>query len=294
MRLLRAATLVTSDPDATAARYGEWFDYIVVERGPVPTDLAAAWGAPNSAGRLSVLCQPASGAEAYLRFVQGAPVEGYLPLRTYGWAAVEICVQDVLAVATRLQASPFKIIGPPERIAGLPTIFPMQVKGPDEEIIYLTQIDGDLADHDLPRARALIDSLFILVLACRDMQATGAWLERVADLKVSPSLGLVYTLISRAFGMPDDQLHTIATLAHERDLFLEIDSYPAEATLRPSHPGELIPGIALCTLLHPGFGPTIGEWLSEPKQRDGVLYGGRRSGVVRGPDGALVELVELF
>ena len=292
LRLLRAATLVTPDPAATAARYAEWFDYVVVERGPVTADLAAAWGAPGSAGRASVVCAPASGAEVYLRFVEGAPVEGYRPLRTYGWAAIEICVRDVLAVAARLERSPFEIIGPPERIEGLPTIYPMQVKGPDGEIVYLTQIDGDLPDHDLPRAGALIDKLFILVLACRDVKLSGAWLERVAGLQQQPPLELVYTVISRAFDMPDDRLHTIATLTHGRDLFLEIDQYPAQASPRPAHPEELAPGVALGTLFHPDLALVTDAWMSSPAPRDGVLYGGRLSGVMRGPDGVLIELLQ--
>lgn len=292
MRLLRAATLVTPDPEATAARYAAWFDYTVAERGPVPADLAAAWGAPASAGRHAVLCRPASGVDIFLRFVEGAPVPGYRPLRTYGWAAVEICVQDVMAVNARMARSPFEMIGPPARIDGLPTIFPMQVKGPDGEIVYLTQIDGDLPDHDLPRAASLIDKLFILVLACSDMNASGAWLERVAGVTQGPPMQLVYTMIADAFGLPHSQLHTIATLTHERDVFLEIDQYPPEATARPSHAGELAPGIALCTLLHPDLDAVPGPWLCAPVARDGALYGGRRTGVVRGPDGVLVELVQ--
>lgn len=293
MRLLRAATLVTPDPEATAARYAEWFDYVAVERGPVPADLAAAWGAPASAGRHAVLCRPASGADIFLRFVQGEPVEGYRPLRTFGWAAIEICVQDVVAVHKRLEGSPFEIIGPPKRIEGLPTIFPMQVKGPDGEIVYLTQIDGDLPDYDLPRARSPIDHLFILVLACSDMAASGAWLEQVAGLRQDRSLDLVYTMISQAFGLPETQLHTIATLTHERDVFLEVDQYPPAATLRPRRTGELSPGIALCTLLHTDLAAAPGPWLSPPTVRDGVLYGGRRSAVASGPDGTLVEFIEV-
>ncbi len=292
MRLLRAATLVTPDPEATAARYAEWFDYAVVERGPVSEDLAASWGAPASAGRHAVMCRPASGAEVFLRFVQGDPVPDYRPLRTFGWAAIEICVQDVMAVNARMERSPFEIIGPPKRIDGLPSIFPMQVKGPDGEIVYLTQIDGDLSEHDLPRAATLIDKLFILVLACSDMNASGAWLERVAGVTQGPPMELVYTMIADAFGLPHEQLHTIATLTHGRDVFLEIDQYPPQATLRPSRPGELPPGVALCTLLRPDLDACPGPWLTPPQARDGALYAGRRAGVVQGPDGVRVELIE--
>ncbi len=292
MRLLRAATLVTPDPEAAAARYGTWFDYTIAERGVVDPALAAAWQAPASAGRRFVVCQPASGAEIFLRFVEGPLVAGYRPLRSFGWAAIELCVQDVLAVAARLQNSPFEIIGPPRRIDGLPTIFPMQVKGADGEIVYLTQIDGDLPEYTLPRARTLIDHLFILVLGCSDLASSGAWLERVGGLRQGRSLDLVYTMISQAYDLPEDQLHTIATLTHERDVFLEIDQYPAQATARPSEPGALVPGIALGSLCSPDLDAVPGPWLAPPAVRDGVVYGGRRAGVVRGPDGVLLELIE--
>lgn len=292
MRLLRAATLVTPDPDATAARYGAWLDYTVAEHGVIDPALAASWDAPGSAGRRYVVCRPASGAEIFLRFIEGRTVEAYQPLRTFGWAAIELCVRDVLAVNARMEKSPFEIIGPPRRIDGLPTIFPMQVKGPDGEIVYLTQIDADLPDYDLPRAQTLIDHLFILVLGCSDLAATGAWLERVGGLKQERSLDLVYTMLSQAFDLPPDRLHTIATLTHERDVFLEIDQYPTQATARPSEAGALVPGIALGSLLHTNLDAVPAPWLTPPIPRDGVLYGGRRAGVVRGPDGVLLELIE--
>ena len=292
MKLLRAATLTVPDPAATAARYRDWLDYSVVEEGVVDASLAAAWDAPASAGRRYVVAQPASGAGVFLRFVEGAPVPGYAPLRTYGWAAIEICVSDVLAVNARMERSPFEIIGPPRELDGLPAIFPMQVKGPDGEIVYLTQIRGDLPAYDLPRAASLIDKLFILVLACSDMAASGAWLERAAGLFKGREMEIVYTMISKAFGLAEDTRHAIATLTHERDVFLEIDQYPAAAVARPRHAGELPPGVALCTLIHPDLDALPGPWLSPPVPREGAVYGGRRAGVVQGPDGTLLELVQ--
>ena len=292
MRRLRAATLVTPDPEATAALYTEWLDYEVVERGLVPADLAAAWDAPDAAGRTFVVCRPASGAAVFLRLVEGAVVESLQPLRTYGWAAIELCVRDVQQVYERLRRSPFEVIGPPARIEGLPTIFPMQVKGPDGEVIYLTQIDDDPPGFELPRAASLIDELFILVLACSDLAASGAWLERVCGLTQGPPMELVYTLLSQAFDLPETQLHTIATLADGRDLFLEVDQYPPQASERPRRSGGLPPGIALATLIAPDLEAMAEAWLSPPAPRRGVVYGGRRAGVARGPDGVLLELVE--
>lgn len=292
MRLLRAATLSVKDVDATAARYHDFLDYRVVEESLVSQALAAAWGAPGSAGARTLTMRPASGREIFLRFVEGIQPPGYRPLRTYGWAAIEICVSDVLGVHARMQASPFEVIGPPRELDGLPAIIPMQVRGPDDEIVYLTQIRGDLPAYDLPRAQGAIDCLFILVLACSDMRASNAWFTSVLQLQAGREMDIVYTMLAKSFETPADRKFTISTLVHERDVFLETDQYPPEAAPRPCRPGELAPGVAICTLLHPGFDSIRGDWITPPARMDGLIYGGRRSGVLRAPDGALVEVVE--
>jgi catechol 2,3-dioxygenase-like lactoylglutathione lyase family enzyme len=291
VNLLRAATLTVADPEATAARYVEWLDYAVVERGVIDPDLAASWGTPASAGRAFVTCRPASGQDVFLRFIQGDPPADYRPLRTYGWAALEICVADTLKVAERMARSPFEIIGPPRELDGMPEIFPMQVRGPDDEIVYLTQIRGQTPGNRLPVAQSLIDRLFILVLAGSDLAAMRAWFADEVKLVVGPPIVLRYTMISKAFGLDPETKHVIATAGHDIDTFLEFDQYPEEATVRPCEPGALPPGIAMVTLEHPDLDSISAPWLSAPAPRAGAVYGGRLQGVLSGPDGTLVELI---
>lgn len=293
MKLLRAATLLTPDVHAAAARYAAWFDYAPVEEGVLDANLAASWGAPTVAGARYAVLQPASGAEVYLRFVEGKTPPGYRPLRTFGWAAIEICVTDVLAVNERMLRSPFEIIGPPREIPGLPAIFPMQVKGPDGEIVYLTQIRDDLPEYDLPRAAALIDKLFICVLACSDMRASLAWFEAAIGLTPGREMAIEYTMLAAAFDTPKSQPYTIATMTHGRDVFLELDQYPDVATARPQSPGALPPGVAMLTLAHPNFDGVTGDFIRPPKRRNGAVYGGCRAGTLCAPDGALIEIVEM-
>lgn len=292
MQLLRVATLTTPDVETTASRYQQWLRYSVIERGEVAEGLALSWGAPASAGRRYVVMKPESGAPVYLRFVEGTPQPDYRPLRTHGWAAVELCVRDVLEVNARLERSPFEIIGPPRELDGLPTIFPMQVAGPDREILFLTQIRGDLPDYDLPRAQSLIDRPFIVVLACSDLRASLRWFERAVGFKIGRELEIIFSVLSKAFGMPADQKHRLATVAHQRDCFLELDQYPNGATMRGGAAGELKPGVALASFLHPALDGIEGGWITQPQPRSGVLYGGRRSGTLAAPDGSLVELLE--
>jgi catechol 2,3-dioxygenase-like lactoylglutathione lyase family enzyme len=292
MNLLRAATLVTPNVSAACALYEEWLDYTVVETGTVSSDLAASWGAFASAGRPYGIVQPSSGADKVIRFVEGDLVADYKPLRTYGWAAIEICNQDVMRVNERMLQSPFEIVGPPKLIDGLPTIHPMQVKGPDQEIVYLTEIKTSAPDSGLPKPQTLIDHLFILVMACSDMTESGRFFCDGLGLTLDPPMNIVYNMINDAFDLPDDTKHLLATGTFGGDVFLEFDQYPEGAGPRPTHPGQLPPGIAICTLKHPDIDSIKLPWITPPVAREGAVYGGRRAGCIRGPDGTLMEIVE--
>jgi catechol 2,3-dioxygenase-like lactoylglutathione lyase family enzyme len=295
MNLLRAATLTTTHLAATVQRYIDWLDYTPVEQGIVSPDLAASWGAPASAGRAYQVLRPASGADAYLRFIEGPFVPEYTPLRHYGWAAVEICNQDTLAVNARMERSPFDIIGPPKRIPGVDAIFPMQIMGGDGEIVYLTQIQSDPPAPGLPQAQSLIDRIFILVLACSDMQATARWFGETLRLDRGQDWTIEYSMIANAFGLPLSQHHTITVMTHGGDTFLELDQYPPQTTPRPAAPGALPPGCAMCTIFHPEWDAIArsADWIAPPQRRSGPIYQGGRVGTLRDPDGALIEIVEV-
>jgi catechol 2,3-dioxygenase-like lactoylglutathione lyase family enzyme len=296
MRLLRSATLTVSDLSQSQALYQDYLDYRTVEVGRVPASLATAWGAEGATGARFAVLQPQSGRDIFLRFVEQPAHPDYRPLRTYGWAAIEICVTDTLAVNVRMEKSPFTIIGPPKELDGLPAIFPMQVQGPDGEIVYLTQIRDDLPMYDLPRAQSPIDCLFILVMACSDLKGALAFTQEKLGLSFGREIAIQYTMLAKAFGKPMDTKYTLATATHERDVFFEFDQYPPAATPRPCHPGMLPPGVALGGMTLPDFDARIealADFLIAPPQAfEGPLYSGKRAATLRGPDGALYELTE--
>lgn len=293
MKLLRAATLTVADLDAAEARYRDWLDYETVSKGELPGALAESFGTPASAGCRTAVMAPASGAEIYLRLVEQPPVPGYRALVTWGWAAIEICVTDVLKAHEKIKGSPFEVIGPPREIEGLPAIYPMQMKGPDEEIVYLTQIRDDLPAYDLPRAKTLIDKLFILVIGCSDMHRSLDWFDRTLNFETGRVMDIEYHMLANAFGTPTCELHTISTGIHGRDVFLELDQYPPAARPRPRHEGMLPPGAAIGTFLHPEFDSIAGPWIKAPAVREGAPYNGRRAGCLSAPDGTIVEVIEL-
>ena len=297
LKLMRAATLSVADLNRSIDTYCEWLDYSLEEQGELDEALATSWGAPNAAGCRYAVLRPASGRDIFVRFVENRIHPDFRALRTYGWSAIEICVTDVLAVNERILASPFEIIGPPKELDGLPAIYPMQVKGPDQEIVYLTQIREDLPEFDLPRAEALIDRLFILVMACSDMKASLKWMVEHLDIAIGrDELIIVYTMLAKAFDLPQEDPHTISTMVHGKDVFLELDQMPSQATPRPAYAGELPQGVAIGTFWVPDFDEidrrNKGLWISEPTIHDSVVYQGKRSGTLRALDGTLVEVVE--
>lgn len=290
--MLRCATMTVADVDATVARYARWLDYRTIERGVVEPELAASWGAPAAHGRPWALCAPASGAPVFLRFVAHYPVPDYRPITSFGWAATELCVTDVAAVHRRLAASPFAVIGPPTPIGGLPTIRPMQVRGPDADTIYLTEILTEDPAEGLPVPQSLVDHLFILVLACRDMATSTQWFRETLGLAVSEPVSIRYSMINKAFDLPADTRHAIATASFGGRILLEFDEYPDGATDRPALPGALPPGVSIGTLWHPDFHRLRVKWILPPVRRKGALYDGRLTGTIRTPEGALVEVID--
>lgn len=293
MTLLKCATHTVSDVAAAVDRYARELDYELVEQGVVSDDLAAAWAAPATAGRAFAVMRPASGTPVFLRFVAGDLVPDYEPIRTYGWAAIEICVQDVEAVNQRMIASSnFDVIGPPKPLDGFPTVKPMQVRGPDKETVYLTEIKTDDAESGLPTPAALVDRPFILVLACRDLDSAIIWTRDVLGLDVTDPVSIRYSMIQLAFGLDGEEKTPLCIARWAGQTFVELDQYPAAATPRPAHDGALPPGVSIMTMMHPDFARFDGHWLSPPVVRDGPLYDGRRTGVLQTPEGALVEIIE--
>jgi len=289
---LRAATMTVGDIDNAIDRYTRWFDYVALEQGVIAPDLARAWAAPGVAGSRYAVLRPASGLAVDLRLIERPPIPDFSAMARPGWTALELCVADVHTVHARMQASPFVVVGPPNAIASLPTIHPMQVEGPDGEFVFLTQILAGGSAEGLPAAHAPIDALFICVLGCQDMAACARWLEQTLGLIIAPPLDIPYRTLSRALGMAPDTRHTICTASRDGRLFLELDQYPAGSVPRVALPGDLVPGVAVVTLWHDKLDTIPGPWLTPPSARAGAIYDGCRTGVLRMPEGALVELVE--
>ena len=285
--------VTTPDIDAALADYHGRLRLTVVERGELDAGLAASWNCPQSTGARTATLQPQSGAHCFIRLVEQPVPNDFHPTRTFGWAAYELTVQDVYGWPERLAGSGFDVVGPPKEIAGLPYFVPMQITGRGREMIYLNEVRENTPSSDLPQAQSITDHIFICILATPDREANLKWLQDKIGLDVGGTYTLEYTMINKAFGLPDGTQSSITMVQKGRLPIIEVDEYPNAATARSRVEGLLPPGNALVTLAVDNLAAIDSDFITPPAVRDGAIYGGRRSATVLGMSGELLELVEI-
>lgn len=269
IRSLAGATIVTPDLDAAVAAYRDFLGY-EGEIGALEKDAAALWGVPEATGARIATLHPASGKKRFIRLVEGVPAPDFRPLASFGWTAIEIVVQQVDRLAEKLADSPFRIIGPPAVLDFEFTdkLKAMQVVGPGGEILYLTQIGGEIPGFDLPTADSFVDHPFIMVLASPDIADVGSFYDRLGR-PISPEMTAPVRILSDAFGLPAEHKHRLATVAFDDCSLLEVDAFPPQTVARPRSSIGLPSGIAMVSLFGDvsalgANGPLMGragEWI---------------------------------
>jgi hypothetical protein len=252
---------------------------------------AAAWLAPAVAGARAVVLQPPTGAPVYLRLVEQQLPPRYMPGTHLGWAALEISVKSADAMYERLQARGTPIIAAPRPLPFTDNLYPMQARGPGGEALYLNEVRGPLPGMDLPIAKCWVDQLFIVVKGCRSMSESlscyHAWLQTTTGGEWE----MPYQVINLGFDLAADTKHKLATVADGANVLFEMDQYPAQATPAPVAAGGLVPGISVIGVSVKKL-PRNVSWLLAQAKRLHAPYFGATVGVLRGPDGELLELIE--
>lgn len=289
-----AVTLVVPDLDAAREAYCRWLGYVVVSDDPVSDALAAAWDAPHAARRRQLLLRPASGWPTCLRLIEGPPAPpGFAALRTQGWNANEILVQDPDALADRLAAgSPFRIVGPPRNLDSSPTVRAMQALGPAGELNYFTRIPPAGGIFIRTPAQCDVDRTFIVVLGGASLPGLTEFYGAVLGLPVTAPIETPIEVLQQAWALPPETRTRMAIARVSDSSVIELDEYPPRAPLRPRAAGELPPGIAMVSFGAADLDARALPWRSPPRMRTEPPYDGARAGLLRGPAGEWLEIVE--
>lgn len=291
LSLILIVTIGTPDIEATQRAYSQWLDYTVESRGEVSNELAAVWNAPKMAGRDFVLMQPKSKEEIYLRFVQVDALDGYVPMKTFGWNAIELLVQDPddLAAKFAKPGSPFKIVGPPRPLGPNSPVRAMQVIGPGNETLYLSRVPPDFRGG---AAKTSVDRPFILIVGGPKQQAIRDFYKSVLDIDSSDPVMARMTVLNKAHGLDVETTHPLSIARLSPKYAIEIDGYPSTATEREVRPGEIPAAIAMASMTIMSLDNLKTPLLAPARKIAGKPYAGRRAAVVRGGAGELIEFIE--
>lgn len=281
------ATLSTSEHDACVAAWCQYLEHVVHCELALSSVEAVKWGCAELVGTRVTWLENGLG-EPWLRIIEDPLATPVAPFQKSGWLSLEICVGDVDALYLALKDSPFHIIGKPADLDISPNIRAMQVVGPAGEVLYLTQIKTSVSGFDLPVARCPVDRLFIPILLTKNRQQALATYEQFHDTKAL-LFDTKITVINRAWSLPLEQSHPVATVQLSGKNLIEIDQFPAlpsEFLTNSAMPS----GISMISFAL----RDLAEWVDETalySPPDGP-YAGIFSSFIRGATGEWVELME--
>lgn len=282
-----AVTITVASLGPVETAYADHLGYRAVERGQVSATIAEAWGAAKVSGNDYLIMRPESGAPHDLRFVVTAPYPEYQTLKSTGWNAVELLVQDPDALAMKLKDSPFQIVGPPRALSSGNTKA-MQVVGPAKELLYLTNPAGEGNE-----ARSFVDRVFIVINGAADLTQLSAFHRDRMGSQVGEPFQIRLSVLNRMYGFDVELRHQIAVARLGGTPFsIEMDQFPKEATARGGRPNDLPPGISMVSFAVADLDTVKEPFVRAPVVVNSAPYNGRRVAVIKGPSGELMELIE--
>lgn len=293
LRSVHAVTYTVPNFGASCAALESAFGYQLVDDGHITEELATFWGAAATSGSRAAIFAPGSGEPVYLRLIEQTQTHNYQPLRTFGWNAAELHVQDINALAAKLDESPFRILGGPRDLLGDGTAVALQVMGPSEEVFYLTEISGEAMQRSYGKAASPVGRTFIVVLGCSNLGKTLKFFSGLCD-DTTEAHEFPIRVLANAHGIdPIANCFPIASAILQHQFRVEIDEYPDSAIARPINDRCLPPGLCMVSFLVDSLDELSLAPLRTASGLGSFLYRDHQAALIQGPDGEVLELVAL-
>jgi catechol 2,3-dioxygenase-like lactoylglutathione lyase family enzyme len=168
----------------------------------------------------------------------------------------------------------------------------MQALGPAGELLYFTRIPAGKSKFNLGSATSFVDRVFIVVLGVHDIRRTLDFYASTFGVPVTDPVQSRIAVLAQAWGLPPDRTFPLAIVRLPERFLIEVDEYPEEAVPPPSSRGGLVGGMAMVSFAVPSLEPFEAQLVAPPRSVKSLPYQGRRVGVMRGPSGELIELIE--
>ena len=286
IQALLMVTLLASNLEQTADSYRSYFGYTVVDSGIINSSCAKQIGDARMNGREFIIMRPPDGEpEVLLRFIGGAN-PSYQPMLATGWNAIELLAKDPDSLREQLQGKDFEVIGEPTYLTPAKNIYAMQVKGPSNELVYLTKMVDPSQSLLKPRSPlAPVGGTFIVVIGSKDLEETRSFLEGLFDNFLTKPMQFKIDILSRARGVASDTDFPIMLLKFAGPFGFEFDEYRNESKSQSADGG-----IVLVSASVNGFIGNLGVWSRKPSASHCPHIAGP-SGLITLPSGAKLELL---
>ena len=257
---IEMVTMITKNLDASIAMYCRTFDWKVTRSHyQIESSKAMAWGAGSLIGANAV---EIAGCNGTLRLIEVPDLQEVLPLETYGWSSLEICVDDVFRYTDRAISAGFKILNEPVQLTGQDKPLPLiaaQLAGINGEILYVTQILDKVPNFELPDVAKESGSIFICVLGASNLEASRAAFENRFEVSRASDREVAIKIINKIFNKPITELHRLSSLQLAGRNAIEIDQLPTTAKSRLFRVATLPAGISIVTVKGDVVEPLIVE-----------------------------------
>ena len=242
-------TILTHDLAASAQMYISGFGWQIKESEyELRVEEASRWQAKDLAGTRVLEVYGINGG---IRFIESDRYQNPLPLRTFGWSALEICVDDVHKYVAQAVAAGFVVMNEAVPLSGSAKPLPLiaaQLSGINGEVVYITQILSEVPNFDLPDVSKESGSIFICVLGASDLENSREVLELNFEVRRASDREVGIKVINRVYGKPLDTLHRLSSLQLAGRNAIEIDQLPVEGEQRELIAGYLPPGISIVSV----------------------------------------------
>ncbi|HMB60972.1 MAG TPA: hypothetical protein VKN35_13760 [Xanthomonadales bacterium] len=278
------ACICAPDLDRTVAAWCGSLEHRQAGEDRVGAEEAQLWNQPGLAGARRTRLANALD-EAWLEIIENTEAAVVNPFDHGGWFSLEINVQNVDELRTRIDESAFKVIGEPTNLDVSDDIRAMQLLGPAGEVLYLTEIKAEVPPFELPFARCAVDRLFIPVMLASSRDAAISIYERLNGTS-SFKFDTKITVINRARGRPLETRYPVAALQFGGSHLIEIDQLDG---ITPRSPAEcsMPAGIVMISFLTPQLPEKLDTYI--------IAHGplaGRRAARMQGTEGEWIELIE--
>lgn len=243
-------TILTRNLESSLSMYSQAFNWEILQSiHPLNLELAQRWGATKLAGAPTATV---AGINGGVRFIQSQDYLTPAPLKTFGWSALEVCVNDVFYYTDRAVKAGFTLLNEPVALSGSDKPLPLiaaQLAGLNGEVLYITQILDEMPNFELPDVKKESGSIFICVLGASDLEASRKVLEEGFDLRRASDRHVAIKVLNKVYDKPLTDTHRLSSLQLSGRNAIEIDQMPAEAVDREVKDGLLPPGISIVSVI---------------------------------------------